>query len=153
MTWSEAKNSPLHCAAALPSIGCTAPAQCPLANRNAREHGRLLGQRRSSAPDFRLSDVEQTAINQTFAALASTTPTNFGLAARAVNSLRCTSAMRDGQGALGEGRTPDVDPALLADAHAPEVDQTLPHLDGTEKSYVPNICYTLAGTRTEEVRP
>ena len=34
----------------LPSIGCTADAQCPLANRNAREHGRLLGQRREQHP-------------------------------------------------------------------------------------------------------
>ena len=110
----------------------------------------------SSTPDFRLSDVEQTAINQTFAALASTTaPTNFGLAARAINSLRCTSChARDGQGALGEGRTPDVDPALLADPHAPEVDQTLPHLDGTgEKLRTEHLLKTLAGTRTEEVRP
>ena len=110
----------------------------------------------NSSPDFRLSPSEQSAINQTFEALASTSaPTNFGFAARAVNSLRCTSChARDGQASLGEGRALDVDPALLADPHAPEVDQTLPHLDGTgEKLRTAHLLKTLAGNRTQEVRP
>jgi len=128
----------------------------PLPTGTQESMGGCLANDASSTPDFRLSDVEQTAINQTFEALASTTaPTNFGLAARAINSLRCTSChARDGQGSLGEGRTLDVDPALLADPHAPEVDQTLPHLDGTgEKLRTEHLLKTLAGTRTEEVRP
>ena len=118
--------------------------------------GGCLANDASTTPDFRLTGTEQTAINQTLEALASTTaPTNFGFAARAVKSLRCTSChARDGQASLGEGRTLDVDPALLADPHAPEVDQTLPHLDGTgEKLRTPHLLKTLAGTRTEEVRP
>ena len=128
----------------------------PLPTGTQESMGGCLANDASSTPDFRLSDVEQTAINQTFEALASTTaPTNFGLAARAINSLRCTSChARDGQASLGEGRTLDVDPALLADPHAPEVDQTLPHLDGTgEKLRTEHLLKTLAGTRTEEVRP
>lgn len=128
----------------------------PLPTKPQQNMSGCLANEVSTAPDFRLSASEQTAINQTFAALASTTaPTNLGFAARAMQSLRCTSChARDGQGATGEGRTLDVDPALLADPHAPEVDQTLPHLDDTgEKLRTAHLLETLAGNRSQEVRP
>ena len=68
MTWSEAKNSPLHCAVAI-AIN-RMHRRCPVSpcQPERKRHGKLLGQRREQHPDFRLSDVEQTAINQTFAA-------------------------------------------------------------------------------------
>ena len=133
-----------------------AMASIPLPKRQQENMNGCLANNSGSTPNFRLSATEQTAINETFEALASTiAPTNFGFAARAVKNLRCTSChARDGQASLGEGRTLDVDPALLADPHAPEVDQTLPHLDGTgEKLRTNHLLKTLAGNRTEKVRP
>jgi len=151
----EALASTLRCGNCHQSDAPPVPS-IPLPTGPQEQMGGCLANDASTTPDFRLTGTEQTAINQTLEALASTTaPTNFGFAARAVKSLRCTSChARDGQGSLGEGRTLDVDPALLADPHAPEVDQTLPHLDGTgEKLRTPHLLKTLAGTRTEEVRP
>ena len=128
----------------------------PLPNNTLATMSGCLSNDASSTPNFRLTASEKTAINNAFPALASTTaPTNFGFAARAMNSLRCTAChARDGQAALGEGRTLDVDPALLADPNAPEVDQTLPHLDDTgEKLRTEHLLATLAGTRSNDVRP
>ncbi len=128
----------------------------PLPTKQQEDMAGCMANNASTTPDFRLSASEQTAINTTFEALASTTaPTNFGFAGRAVQSLRCTSChARDGQASQGEGRTLDVDPTLLADPHAPEVDQTLPHLDDTgEKLRTDHLLKTLAGRRTQEVRP
>ena len=94
----------------------------------------------SSTPDFRLSDVEQTAINQTFAAGFHHGPHQLWLGGPAINSLRCTSCHVMVKELLVRDEHRMWIPPCLRILMLPKSIKRCPTSTARERNSVPNIC-------------